>query len=1224
MNTNISSLYNFVLQQMAAESYFEGISLSDMDAVERQLRLGTNRIGYPPGASEGNTSLNEGYPGFTRMTEQQAQEFTSKYTIVHQWSDNPTPTGYRPAPEGIDGKPKLNSDILANTGLSATLIRVLDEHGAPTNEYTLAIRSTEFRDWAKGGDGERDKTGADINSISFHGFALAQQTALEHYFQWLKDNKDSLGNALLPQGAKLNVTGYSLGGHLATVFTELHQSEMNGGQTVTFNGAGRGTWDAHAGSLKDMLAFYEAVLNDAAHAPVPSDAGAMIRSTAVALKDQPFDAKNLYNDPRYLWAVIATKDKFGLGWHALADDNRTGTTADPLITQVLGYETVENLNFTANSGVHGPVLKVGIESQPGLEGLLGGFFDTTGDFGNGHSITLLADSLALQRAMTQLDSGFTLGKFIDLLPRTSNIVPANGANASYEADPLENVLDAMRRMLLGANVEKTPYKNGASGFGDIGHREGFHENLEALIQSPSFLTLRDRLIFGVSGAELATNARLDFGALIALQTLSPFYLKGTTPDAQAALTSVLQSGHGIDYLAWQADKNAVLYGDTSKVLNFSAEWLADRAAMLAALNQRNINNATNPTGSTNTDFFDASQALILVQRISGAGLNAPANKVHFGHSAGEVINGTDNAVGDRLYGGGGNDTLNGLGGNDHLEGGEGNDVLIGGAGDDVLRGGDGVDTYKFSATGWGRDTVQDADGLGQIQLGDLTLGGFSRVQGSSSIWVDDSGTYQAFKLNVGGGRMHLIIVPKVQTLGGSLTIEDWTPDRNLGITLRDFYAPTEPLSQEGSVAGVALHEQTMGFGPGPRSIAGTSGNDRLWGDGMAFIPVSYRLTLVGGPGNDELFAMRLFNVLIGDEGDDWLKGMGNSYFDGGPGNDVLDSSSLEYYSNNSVMIGGDGNDSISVSMGSGNLLDGGLGNDSLYASGNRNILLGGDGNNRIRVSGDYNQVVALHGNDFIEIMGSFNTIDAGDGDNEISLSREGNSLYVGAGNDTVRGSSIGVGNTVHLVGGGHDTITLSQLDTLTLSDRIRSGANVRNIALSSGELSKWDLLIYYDFENTVTLTSYAYNQYNRPDIGFGPGNAGAVHLGELLGTGTDESDRILAMRYVAMPMNGLGGNDHLMFYSSNGRISGGAGDDILELIEKDVAQAEHLVVSGDAGNDIIKLIGSNSWQFPLAHATVIFAPGDGQDHLEAASGSTLRLQGFRASQARFLAGPTTC
>ncbi len=106
MNTNIASLYEFTLQQMAAESYFEGIGLTDTDKIRDALRLGTNRLGYPPGAGEHNTGLNEGYPGYTRMTTQQADEFLEKFKIVHQWSDNPTPDGRRPLPEGIDGKPK--------------------------------------------------------------------------------------------------------------------------------------------------------------------------------------------------------------------------------------------------------------------------------------------------------------------------------------------------------------------------------------------------------------------------------------------------------------------------------------------------------------------------------------------------------------------------------------------------------------------------------------------------------------------------------------------------------------------------------------------------------------------------------------------------------------------------------------------------------------------------------------------------------------------------------------------------------------------------------------------------------------------------------------------------------------------------------------------------------------------------------------------------------------
>ena len=111
MNTNIESLYDYTLQQIAAESYFEGINLQDAlstNAIRFQLRLGTNRLGYQSGPPD----LNEGFPGYTRMTSQQIDEFLDKFQLVHQWSDNPTPTGSRPAAEGRSDRPQLNDEIL--------------------------------------------------------------------------------------------------------------------------------------------------------------------------------------------------------------------------------------------------------------------------------------------------------------------------------------------------------------------------------------------------------------------------------------------------------------------------------------------------------------------------------------------------------------------------------------------------------------------------------------------------------------------------------------------------------------------------------------------------------------------------------------------------------------------------------------------------------------------------------------------------------------------------------------------------------------------------------------------------------------------------------------------------------------------------------------------------------------------------------------------------------
>lgn len=153
-NTHPGSLYDFLLQQMAAESYFETPdTYSTPGAVKDTLTRGTNRIGY----TETSMPFNDGYPGLTRMTDSQADEFVRKFRIVHQWSDNPAISadpnlsGKRPTTANDAGYLELNGQqILANTGLSATLMAKLDSNRQPTNEYTLAIRSTEFRPWAKG------------------------------------------------------------------------------------------------------------------------------------------------------------------------------------------------------------------------------------------------------------------------------------------------------------------------------------------------------------------------------------------------------------------------------------------------------------------------------------------------------------------------------------------------------------------------------------------------------------------------------------------------------------------------------------------------------------------------------------------------------------------------------------------------------------------------------------------------------------------------------------------------------------------------------------------------------------------------------------------------------------------------------------------------------------------------------------------------------------------
>src|SRR3990172_1148461 len=198
--------YESALKQTAAESYLDQIDTSDRQRYKEALLRGNNRLGCP---SE---------RGFSRFTDPQAEQFVDRVRVVQHYAND-------------------------SSGFSATLL-----FDTQTNEYTLSIRSTEFRNQRDGGDFERDGPGAGAD-IAGKGFAFAQIASMEHFYREVVE--PAVGTA------KLNVTGYSLGGHLATIFTELHPDAVS--QTHLFNAAGRGGLKPGS-SIQKVVEIYEAVL----------------------------------------------------------------------------------------------------------------------------------------------------------------------------------------------------------------------------------------------------------------------------------------------------------------------------------------------------------------------------------------------------------------------------------------------------------------------------------------------------------------------------------------------------------------------------------------------------------------------------------------------------------------------------------------------------------------------------------------------------------------------------------------------------------------------------------------------------------------------------------------------------------------------------------------------------------------------------------------------------
>ena len=115
--------------------------------------------------------------------------------------------------------------------------------------------------------------------------------------------------------------------------------------------------------------------------------------------------------------------------------------------------------------------------------------------------------------------------------------------------------------------------------------------------------------------------------------------------------------------------------------------------------------------------------------------------------------------------------------------GAGNDELNGGAGNDLLYGGQGTDTYNFTGS-FGKDTVVDSDGLGQIKIDGKTVTTATGA-GKRGVWVADLG---------GGDFAGLAVYDDASSTTGKKLIITRASDADNTITLAlsgDFQLRTE-------------------------------------------------------------------------------------------------------------------------------------------------------------------------------------------------------------------------------------------------------------------------------------------------------------------------------------------------------------------------------------------------------------------------------------------------
>lgn len=204
-NTNLpnaATLLEFANLQVAAEALYEKENINVPTVIDKKHLKGGNE----------RTS---------RFTDTQAEEFAQKWEIVSHVANTGTGfsgTLFRARKSDEAGKEDLK------TGVPKT--------GIKEGDLVISFRSTEFID-----DSAHDNQATNTLEIKNKGWAFGQIADMEKWVQSLR------ADGFIGEGKEVSVTGYSLGGHLATAFNILHNYEgtdIKIKQTFTFNGAGVG------------------------------------------------------------------------------------------------------------------------------------------------------------------------------------------------------------------------------------------------------------------------------------------------------------------------------------------------------------------------------------------------------------------------------------------------------------------------------------------------------------------------------------------------------------------------------------------------------------------------------------------------------------------------------------------------------------------------------------------------------------------------------------------------------------------------------------------------------------------------------------------------------------------------------------------------------------------------------------------------------------------------
>lgn len=653
-----------------------------------------------------------------------------------------------------------------------------------------------------------------------------------------------------------------------------------------------------------------------------------------------------------------------------------GSTSFPNL--VSNYFAEHGINFATNDLLVAQLgTRIPIFNEEGSAGIT---------FPN-HLIYKLTDALALYDVMGMIDANLSLQTATQLLDAAS----ANPASS------LENTLDGLRRLFLNT-TDKTQVGDASNAASRIDYQQKLGELrsfLGASLGTSSPYTIIS--FIGTDAVTIDANAFADIAYRYALKELNPFAIVGN---------NAIYNQHNLN---GELD----LY-DPAIGQGMTRQYLADRAEMLKWKNLDYTADGQRALRSTRTETFQYTDKTLkdtfgndLTFTVGGRQLGSVSTpaKIIFGGEAPDSLLGSDLAVGDHLYGGGGDDVLDGQGGNDYLEGGvgsdtlfggEGNDTLLGGAGDDMLAGGvgrdlldggPGFDTYRYFSSD-GPDTIVDADGQGRIFYDGVLLSSGQEL--GPNLWESADQRFRFTLYAEGDGTQTLNV-----SGSGTLFVKDFAPGK-LGIGLEDApqLVPTPPAGER-EILGIYapqvfisppdLNNPPPGYqylpitstaDPNDYVLRDDLGNlvrdpSRPWTGGVQ--------TLFGSSGGDHIVGSDFGNSLAGFAGDDHLQGgraldaagggEGNDFIEGGaffdmPLEDWLNA--VAFFPEGEIrgasddrLFGGAGEDVIfggtaadlealldptTPSAGhKGDWIAGEMGDDQLYGSTGHDVLLGGGG-----------------------------------------------------------------------------------------------------------------------------------------------------------------------------------------------------------------------------------------------------------------------------------------